>query len=101
MILMLSLLALRPAPDLRAVEDDRQYWGKIALIDTKGRKMAIDVREREGAKVGDRLQVTREGKKVGVLVITEVKAWGSWATQEGDADFDVFQKGDPFELLTK
>jgi hypothetical protein len=96
MILILTLCSiLLPG----RVDDERQYSGKVALVDTPAKRLAIDARSRDGAKAGDRLQVTREGKKVGVLVIAEVNKWGSWAKPEGDTPIDAFQKGDLYERI--
>ena len=96
MILILTIFSiLLPG----RVDDERHYSGTVALVDTTGKRTAIDARSRDGAKAGDRLQVTREGRKVGVLVITEVAKWGSWAKAEGDTAWDSFQKGDLFERV--
>jgi len=71
--------------------------GKVALVDVDRGLMAIDIRVWQGIKVGDRLQVVREGKKVGVLVVSDVQAWGSWVKTEGDSRIPDFQKGDQIE----
>jgi len=79
----------------------RGYSGKIALVDSKGRRIATDVRRRDGIIAGDRLKVTRLGQKVGVLVVADVQVWGSWVIPESDGSVDDFQKGDVVELLKR
>ena len=77
----------------------RGFSGRIALVDTKGRRIATDVRRRDGIIPGDRLKVTRQGQKIGVLVVADVQVWGSWVIPERDGSIDEFQKGDVVELL--
>jgi hypothetical protein len=96
MILILTIFSILLPGRL---DDERQYSGKVALVDTSSKRLAIDARSRDGAKAGDRLRVTREGQKVGVIVITEVAKWGSWAKPEGDTPIDSFQKGDSYERI--
>jgi hypothetical protein len=84
--------------DQRRFEERRKYSGKVALVDPKGNRIAIDARLRDGAKVGDRLQVWRDGAKVGVLVILDVQVWGSWVKPE-DGSTESFEKADGFERL--
>ena len=68
--------------------------GKVALVDSAGGRVALDTRERDGARKGDRLSVLREGSIVGTLELTDVQAWGSWAVPAADTKLDNFRKGD-------
>jgi hypothetical protein len=92
-----ALLAILDQPK---IEGKWIFAGKIAPVDHRGRRIAIDVRQRDGAKAGDRLQVARQGEKIGVVVITEVQVWGSWAKPEKDTPTEAFQKNDVVERLT-
>ena len=68
--------------------------GKVALVDGSRGLVATDLRERDGVKAGDLLQVTRAGEIVGTLVVSDVKAWGSWAKPEDVTKLGDLQKGD-------
>lgn len=90
-------------PNLRAAGDAKPaLWlsGKIALVDER-RGVATDVRRRDGAMPGDRLNVMRQAKKIGTLVVTDVQEWGSWAKPDGDTKLEDFKKGDAVERATK
>ncbi len=71
---------------------------KVQFVEEK-RGIALDLKQREGAKVGQRYEVRRAGQKVGTLVLTEVQTWVSWAKPDGDTRSDQIQKGDFAELL--
>jgi hypothetical protein len=77
----------------------RPLKGKVALSDPKRNAIAVDLRARDQAKAGDRLEVMREGRRVGVLVISEVQVWGSWAKPEADTSIDDIQKNDTVERI--
>lgn len=68
--------------------------GKIALADASLSRLAIDLRQRDGARPGMRLEARRSGQRIGTIQIVEVLAWGSWAKPEGDLRIDQLQKGD-------
>lgn len=71
--------------------------GKIALMDPQRGMVAIDLREREGVRAGQTLRVTRSSQSVGLLLVTEVHAWGFWAKPADKAMLETFQKGDTVE----
>lgn len=73
--------------------------GKVALADVKRGFLAVDLRGRDGIKIGTHCEVRRLGQKIGVIVITDVQAWGSWAKPEGDLNIDQVQKGDFVEVV--
>ena len=68
--------------------------GKISFSNAQKNLLAIDLRARDGVKVGQKYEVHRLGKKVGLLKVTDVQQWGSWAASEGDTQFGDLQKGD-------
>lgn len=75
-------------------ELQKSVAGKVALVDDKAGRVAVDLRERDGIKPGYRLEVRRLGQKIGTLVVTDVQQWGSWTKPEGDTKLDGIQKGD-------
>jgi beta-lactamase regulating signal transducer with metallopeptidase domain len=72
----------------------RPAAGKVALVDNSRGLVSVDLRERDGARAGMRLEVRRQGQRIGTILITDVQPWGSWAKPEGDLGFDQIQKGD-------
>lgn len=68
--------------------------GKIVLADASLSRLAIDLRQRDGAKPGLRLEARRSGRRIGTIQIVEVLPWGSWAKPEGDLRIDQLEKGD-------
>lgn len=75
-------------------ELQRNLTGKVALVDEKVGRVATDLRERDGVKPGQRLEVRRLGQRVGSLLVTEVQQWGSWTKPEGETKIEQIQKGD-------
>ena len=73
--------------------------GKVALVDEKRGQVATDLRQRDGVRVGQKLEVRRLGQRVGLLSVTDVQAWGSWAKLEGDTKLDTIQNGDFVEAV--
>ena len=77
-----------------AEKDARPVAGKIALANGAQTKLAVDLREVDGARAGMRLEVRRRGQRIGTILIIDVQPWGSWAKPEGDLSIDQLQKGD-------
>ena len=75
-------------------ELDKVLSGKISFSNAQKNLLAIDLRARDGVKVGQKFEVHRLGKKVGLLKVTDVQQWGSWAAPEGDTQFGDLTKGD-------
>jgi hypothetical protein len=73
--------------------------GKVALLNADRGLLAVDLRKRDGVKVGQRFDVRRQGQKVGTIVIDDVQVWGSWAKPEGGTKIEQFQKGDFVEMI--
>jgi hypothetical protein len=73
--------------------------GTVALSDEKRGLIAVSLRRQDGMRPGMRCQVTRAGKKIATLVVTDVQVWGSWARIEGDAKIEDLQKNDFVEVL--
>jgi hypothetical protein len=80
-------------------ELNKTLAGKVALSDDKGGRLAIDLRQRDGIKIGMHCEVRRLGQKIGTILVTEVQNWGSWAKPEGDLRIDQIQKGDFVEVI--
>ena len=80
-------------------ELNKSLTGKVALSDEKRGVLAIDLRQRDGLKVGSHCEVRRLGQKIGTILVTEVQNWGSWARPEGDLKIDQIMKGDFVELI--
>jgi hypothetical protein len=80
-------------------ELNKSLTGKVALSDEKRGVLAIDLRQRDGIKAGQRCEVRRLGQKIGTILVTEVQNWGSWARPEGDLKIDQIMKGDFVELI--
>lgn len=76
----------------------KNLMAKVQFVEEK-RGIALDLKQREGAKVGQRFEVRRAGQKVGTLVLTDVQTWVSWAKPDGDTRSDQIQKGDFAELI--
>jgi hypothetical protein len=68
--------------------------GKVAMIDPNRGQVATDLRQRDGVHVGQRLEIRRLGQKIGILTVTDVQAWGSWAKPDQETKLDLIQKGD-------
>lgn len=75
-------------------ELDKVLSGKISFSNAQKNLLAIDLRARDGVKVGQTFEVHRLGKKIGLLKVTDVQQWGSWAAPEGDTQFGDLTKGD-------
>ena len=90
----------------KPVEDDQVYTrelnkelvGKVAGVDEK-LGVAVDVRKREGARVGQRFQVRRQGRNVGVVVLYNIQAWGAWARIAPGTRLKDIKPGDFAELI--
>ena len=80
-------------------ELNKTLAGRVALSDDKNGKLAVDIRQRDGAKPGMHCEVRRLGQKIGTVMITEVQNWGSWARPDGDLRIDQIQKGDFVEVI--
>jgi hypothetical protein len=80
-------------------ELNKSLTGKVALSDEKRGVLAIDLRQRDGVKPGNRCEVRRLGQKIGTVLITEVQNWGSWARPDGDLKIEQIMKGDFVELI--
>jgi len=78
-------------------EFKKSMAGKVAMIDPSRGQVATDLRERDGVRRGQHLEIRRLGKKIGALTVTDVQAWGSWAKPDGDTKLDDIQKGDFLE----
>jgi hypothetical protein len=73
--------------------------GKIALVDSDNGRVAIDLRARDGVMAGDKLEVTRDGRALGRLVILEVEKWGSWAKPDEETLLRDLHRGDRVETI--
>ncbi len=72
--------------------------GKVALVDER-RGIIVDVREKDGAKVGQRYEVRRQGQKVGTLVLTSLEKWGAYAKPVEGTKLNDIKKDDFVECL--
>lgn len=79
--------------------NQKQLTGKIVMVDAKRERVALDVRRREGAKVGQRYEVRRRGRKLGIIVLSDVQDWGAWADAVEGTSVEDLKKGDFAELL--
>lgn len=75
-------------------ELQKSVSGKVALVDDKAGRVATDLRERDGIKPGQKLEIRRLGQRIGTLIVTDVQQWGSWAKPEGETKLEGIQKGD-------
>jgi hypothetical protein len=73
--------------------------GKVSFLNAKEGSLAVDLRPRDGIKVGQRYEVRRNGAKVGTVLVTDVQSWGSWAKPDGDTKYEDIQKGDFVQVL--
>lgn len=80
-------------------EPNKQLSGKVAYLDAKTQLVAVDLRQHDGVKTGQRFGVYRLGKQVGVVEVTEIHPWGSWAKPEGETKHDDIQRGDIIRIL--
>jgi hypothetical protein len=80
-------------------EFQKSLAGKVALVDPQRGLVATDLRQRDGVHIGQKLEVRRLGQRVGLISVTDVQAWGSWAKLEGDTKLDTIQKGDFVEAV--
>jgi hypothetical protein len=92
-----------PPPDqgdeILLSEPNKQLSGKVAYLDSKTQLVAVDLRQHDGVKIGQRFGVHRLGKQVGTLEITEIHPWGSWAKCDGETKHDEIQRGDIIRIL--
>jgi hypothetical protein len=92
-----------PPPDqgdeILLAEPNKQLSGKVAYLDSKTQLVAVDLRQHDGVKIGQRFGVHRLGKQVGTLEITEIHPWGSWAKCDGETRHDEIQRGDIIRIL--
>src|SRR5688572_15967563 len=92
-----------PPPDqgdeILLAEPNKQLSGKVAYLDAKTQLVAVDLRQHDGVKIGQRFGVTRAGKQVGTVEVTEIHPWGSWAKPEGDTKHDDIQRGDIIRIV--
>jgi hypothetical protein len=80
-------------------EPNKQLSGKVAYLDSKTQLVAVDLRQHDGVKTGQRFGVYRLGKQVGTVEITEIHPWGSWAKLEGDTKHEDIQRADIVRIL--
>jgi hypothetical protein len=80
-------------------EVKKSLVGRVVLNDDKRGMIAVDLRQNDGVRAGQRFEVRRQGKKVGTLTLTGVHEWGSWAKPEGETRFEDLQKGDFIEAI--
>jgi len=92
-----------PPPDqgdeILLTEPNKQLSGKVAYLDSKTQLVAVDLRQHDGVKVGQRFGVHRLGKQVGVIEISEIHPWGSWAKLVPDTKHEDIQRGDIVRIL--
>jgi hypothetical protein len=98
-----SLLPGMPPPDvgdeIYTRELDKVLSGKVSFSNAQKNLVAIDLRARDGVKVGQRFEVHRLGKKIGVIQVTDVAQWGSWAKPEGDTKYEDLQRYDIVRVI--
>ncbi len=85
--------------DVHVKEMRKGLAGTVALSDDKRELIAVTLRRQDGMRPGMRCQVSRAGKKIGTLLITDVQVWGSWAKLEGATKFEDVHKDDFVELI--
>jgi hypothetical protein len=68
--------------------------GVVALVDEKRGLAALSLRAKDGLRAGDQVLAAREGRSVGVLEISDVQLWGSWARPKPGTNITDLQKGD-------
>ncbi|HEX7899305.1 MAG TPA: hypothetical protein VF950_16180 [Planctomycetota bacterium] len=92
-----------PPPDqgdeILLSEPNKQLSGKVAYLDSKTQLVAVDLRQHDGVKIGQRFGLHRLGKQVGTVEITEIHPWGSWAKCDGETKHDEIQRGDIIRIL--
>lgn len=92
-----------PPPDqgdeIFLTEPNKQLSGKVAYLDSKTQLVAVDLRQHDGVKIGQRFGVHRLGKQVGTVEITEIHPWGSWAKLDADTKHEDIQRGDIVRIL--
>ncbi|HYE98826.1 MAG TPA: hypothetical protein VEJ18_07945 [Planctomycetota bacterium] len=85
--------------DILLREPNKILSGKVSYVNAEKQNLAIDLRTRDGVKVGMKFEVVRQGKPVGVIEITDVQQWGSWTKPHGDTTFADIQKGDLVKVI--
>lgn len=92
-----------PPPDqgdeILLTEPNKQLSGKVAYLDSKTQLVAVDLRQHDGVKIGQRFGVHRLGKQVGTVEVTEIHPWGSWAKCDGETKHEDIQRGDIIRIL--
>jgi hypothetical protein len=73
--------------------------GRVRLIDEQ-RGVFVDLGQNNfGVKAAQRLEVRREGQRVGLLRITQADKFHSWARPEGETKYADLRQGDFVELI--
>jgi hypothetical protein len=67
---------------------------RIVFLEARRELCAINLREKDGARKGLRLDVYRGRRRVGSVEITEACVWGSWARPAGKTARGDLLRGD-------
>jgi hypothetical protein len=73
--------------------------GQVVMTDPKHQQVATDIRQRDGIKLHQRLEIRRNGKKLGALTVVDVQVWGCWCRPEGELKLEEIEKGDVVEAV--
>ncbi len=75
--------------------------GKVQLIDEK-RGIFVDVGSSNfNVNSGQRLEVRRQGQRVGTITLVQVEKFWSWARPDGQTRHEDLKKGDHVELIAE
>jgi hypothetical protein len=85
--------------EITLTEPNKQLSGKVAYLDSKTQLVAVDLRQHDGVKTGQRFGVYRLGKQVGTVEITDIHPWGSWAKLDAETKHEDIQRGDIIRIL--
>ena len=92
-----------PPPDqgdeIALTEPNKQLSGKVAYLDSKTQLVAVDLRQHDGVKTGQRFGVYRLGKQVGTVEIMDIHPWGSWAKPDAETKHEDIQRGDIIRII--
>jgi len=79
--------------------EDFQMWRLAGRMDCDASWdcLAVHCRMPDRLKFADRLQVTRKGRKVGVVVVVQVQPWGCWVKPDDENPLQGYQRGDAVE----